>query len=471
MEKNEIQKGLVLDVNENPKKVSQWILFALQHILAMFVACITVPLLTGLPIDATIVSAGIGTLFYIFVTKKKSPVVLSSSFAYIAPIVSALSLGEPIASGQLNYMALIIGMAIVGIIYVSVALIIRACGTSWIDKLLPPIIVGPVIMVIGLGLSVSAINNLTGQAVGDYSIVKVACGLVAMVVTAISAHYGKKMIKMIPFVIGMGSGYLLALILTFIGKGTGNVALQIIDFSPLIENFKNISFESFVKIPDFIFLQDMSRFEWKQIPQIVLLFAPTALVTICEHLGDHLNLSNIIGRDLTKDPGLTRTLIGDGVATSISGVLSGCANTTYGENVAVVGITKVASVNVIILACILTIALGFLRPFMCFAETIPACVTGGVSLILYGFIASSGVKMLIQERIDFGNTKNIFIASAILVAGIGGLVLNFGNLTITSTAVGMILGIVLNLILVDKKGTKKDKYIPLEEQQKLNSEE
>lgn len=445
--------NLVLDVEQNPKKVVHWILFAVQHILAMFVACITVPLLTGLPIDATIVAAGIGTLFYIFTTKKKSPVFLSSSFAYISPMISALALGNAV---EKNFLAVIIGMAIVGLVYVIIALVIRAVGTDWLDKLLPPIVIGPVIMVIGLGLAGSAINNLANTAVSpdNYNIIFIVCGLVAMLVTALSAIYGKNTIKLIPFVMGILAGYGVAAIFTIIGNVADIQLLKVIDFTPVIENFKEIKFTSFLDVPDFIFLKDFSAFDISQLPEIILLFAPVSLVTVCEHIGDHKNLSNIIGRDLLKEPGLTRTLIGDGVATAISGAVCGAANTTYGENVAVIGVSKIASVGVIILAAIITIFLGFVRPLMCVVETIPACITGGVSLILYGFIASSGVKMLINNKIDFGKTKNIFVASVILVAGIGGLNITVGSITITSTAVAMILGILLNVILKDKAADK-----------------
>lgn len=460
--------NLVLDVNENPKKVSHWLLFACQHILAMFVACITVPLLTGLPIDATIVSAGIGTLFYIFTTKRRSPVFLSSSFAYISPIVSALALGNEVKN---NFLAVMIGMLVVGLIYVIVALLIKGFGTEWLDKLLAPIVIGPVIMVIGLSLSGSAVNNLQ-DTLGEgyvYNIYKVICGLFAMIVTALTAIYGKKTLKLIPFVIGMASGYLLALLFTLIAKWTEYPAMTIIDFSPLIDNFSTIRFSSFLKLPDFIFLKDFSSFKFSQLPQILLLFAPVALVTICEHIGDHKNLSNIIGRDLTKDPGLVRTLIGDGIATSISGGLSGVANTTYGENVAVVGVSKIASVAVIILASIITICIGFISPLMCLVQTIPSCITGGVSLILYGFIASSGVKMLINEHVDFSKTKNIFVAAVILVSGIGGLNIIVGQIKITNVAVAMILGILLNTILKDKDDAVSKDLIGTSEEE--NSEE
>lgn len=463
---------LVLDVHENPKKISSWILFALQHVLAVLVATITVPLLVdGMPIAATLVSAGIGTLFYIFVTKGKSPVFLSSSFAYIAPMSSAISvslIGEAVG---FNYMALIIGMAMVGLVYVAVALLIKKFGTNWLNKVLPPVVAGPVIMVIGLSLAGSAINNLTNVSVSatNYNLIHILCGVIALLVTAFAAHYGRKnMFGLIPFVLGMGSGYLAAVLFTVFGSIIGkNNYFAVVDFTPLINIFTNFSFSSIFDynmfVPNasesFIFLRwdEIAKFDWAQIGQVALLFIPVSFVTICEHIGDHQNLGNIIGKDLLGDePGMTRTLIGDGVATAISGALCGAANTTYGESVAVIGTTKVASVNVIKFAAIMMIFFGLFTPFTALLQTIPACVTGGVSIVLYGFIASSGVKMLINEKVDFNITKNIFIASAILVCGIGGLTLKFGNpsapvIQITSTAVAMIVGIILNFILKDNK--------------------
>ncbi|MBO7297678.1 MAG: hypothetical protein J6U60_01370 [Clostridia bacterium] len=451
MENTEVKNDLVLDVHEVPAKKSQWALLSLQHILAMFVACITVPLIVGTSIPATIISAGVGTLIYILLTQKKSPVVLSSSFAYISSMSTAFALG-----GGKNYLALAIGMVLVGLIYVIVALVIKKVGTGWLFKLLPTIVVGPVIMVIGLGLAGSAINNLTGTAAGTYNLVHIFCGLVALFVTAITAHYGKKTLSLIPFVIGMLAGYGVALIWTGIGHLASWDYAKVINFAPIVNNFTDIKVSSFIGYDCFAFLKwNNGAFEWGQLITIVLAFAPVSLVTICEHIGDHLNLGGVIHKDLLKDPGLDRTLMGDGIATAVSGVLCGCANTTYGENVAVVGVTKVASVRVIITACFATIALGFFTPLMVVVQTIPACVTGGVSLVLYGFIASSGVKMLINERVDFNKARNIFIAAAILVAGIGGLSIQFKiagqAVTITSTAVAMILGIVLNVILKEKK--------------------
>lgn len=466
-------KNLVLDVDEVPAKKSQWALLSIQHILAMFVACITVPLIIGTSIPATIISAGIGTLIYILLTQKKSPVVLSSSFAYLSSMGVAFALdANPNDANTGNYLALAIGMLIVGLIYVAVALVVKKAGTGWLFKLLPTIVVGPVIMVIGLGLAGSAVNNLTGTNVdnatqialglakSNYNLLYILCGVVALVATALTAYYGKKTLSLIPFVIGMSAGYLTALALTGIGYLANWDYAKIIDFSPIVNNFKDFGVSSIIGYDCFAFLQfGNGTFEWGQLITIVLAFAPVSLVTICEHVGDHLNLGGVIQKDLLKDPGLDRTLMGDGIATAVSGVLCGCANTTYGENVAVVGVTKVASVRVIITACIATIALGFFTPLMVLVQTIPACVTGGVSLVLYGFIASSGVKMLINEQVDFTKSRNIFIAAAILVAGIGGLSISFTiagqAVTITSTAVAMVLGILLNIILKEKKTEEK----------------
>ncbi len=467
MEKN---NNLVLDINENPKKVSQFILFALQHILAVLVATITVPLLNpGLPIAATMVSAGMGTLFYLCVTKQKSPVFLSSSFAYLAPMSSALALGgiQNAAGENANYMTLILGMIMVGIVYVAIAIIVKIFGTNWLNKLLPPVVAGPVIMVIGLSLAGSAITNLTTNG-SEYNLIFILCGFVALIVTALCAHYGDgKTLGLIPFVIGMGSGYLVALIFTLIGYyGFNNEYFRVINFEPLIKVFSNIldnlfNYKMFLPNNEesFIFLrfEQLSQFDWGQIGQVALLFIPVSLVTVCEHIGDHQNLGNIINKDLlNEEPGMTRTLIGDGVATAISGALCGAANTTYGESVAVIGTTKVASVNVIKLAAILMVVLGLFTPLTAFLQTIPSCITGGVSVVLYGFIASSGVKMIINKKVDLNKTRNIFIASAILVTGIGGLILQFGSIQITATAVSMIIGILLNLILVEKKENKEE---------------
>ena len=479
------KNGMLVDVDEFPKSWGHATVLAIQHVLAMFVACITVPILvfgkyytsTGesfasLLIAPTIVSAGVGTLFYLFMTKFKSPMFLASSFAYMGPMGAAIAIGAMEIGEETytmpNLWLLPIGMAMVGLVYVIVAIVIKFCGVRWLNKLLPPLVIGPVIMVIGLGLAGSAINNLanTAASAANYNLLHILSGLVAMVVTALCAHYGKKTISLIPFVIGMGAGYLFALIVTLIGYyGAGSEYCKIVDLSPIVNNFvvdgKFRGFQAFLDYPKFLFLlgNESQPLSWSGVAQAAMLFIPVSLVTICEHIGDHENMSGVIQKNLLEEPGLDRTLIGDGVATALSGGLCGAANTTYGENVAVVGVSKVASTKVIALACCIAILLGFLSPLMAVVQTIPGCICGGVSLVLYGFIASSGVKILMANKIDMGNTKSIFVASTILVAGIGGLAINFAigdvAFSISSTAVAMILGILMNLILRDKKEDKK----------------
>ena len=492
-------KTLIYDVEENPKKKSEWVLFAIQHILAMLVACITVPSLTGLPIGSTLVSAGIGTIIYILITKKKSPVFLSSSFAYLNAMFSGLAVGVSKSvidsfdkdfvafgqSGHANYAAVMLGMAFVGLVYVIIALIIKKTGTRWLNKLLPPVVVGPVIMVIGLSLAgASAVPSVMG---GTYAITKLGCSawydtllstgvaLVACFVTAFVAVKGNKTFRLIPFVIGMVSAYLLALVLSLIGLLAKVDSLQIINLNMFTEvKWNTLGAWLNVSSSDWMFtlaLNSDAAFNIAVVGQVAILFIPVALVTICEHIGDHKNLGNIIGRDLLEEePGMTRTLIGDGLATAVSGSLCGAANTTYGENVAVVGVTRIASVNVILLAAVMAIGFGFFAPLTLVLSSVPSCITGGVSLILYGFIASSGVKMLIKEKVDFNKTKNIIVASVILVSGIGGLTFVFGSgnsaITVTSTAVSMLLGIFFNLILKDE-----EKDVEQEEKEEVVQEE
>ena len=494
-------KRLICDVDEFPERKGQAIVLAIQHILAMFVACITVPLivfsgytladgtpLTSAMIPPTLVAAAVGTAFYLVMTKFKSPMFLASSFAYLAPMCAAVATGAvTTATGAhlANLWMLPIGMAMVGIVYVIVALLIAKFGVKWLNHLLPPIVIGPVIMVIGLSLAGSAVNNLTGTASGDYNLIKILCGLCALMITGITARWGKGFISIIPFVMGMVGGYVIAAIFTAIGyHACGNEYFKVIDWAPIVNNFVNADcsfrgIQAFIDIPKFLFLAevngDAAPFDWAQLGQAAALFIPVSLVTICEHIGDHKNMSNIIDRDLLTEPGLSRTLIGDGVATALSGVICGAANTTYGENVAVVGVTKIASTKVILLACAMTFLLAFISPIMAFTTTIPACITGGVSLILYGFIANSGIRMLINSKVDMSKNANIFIASTILVAGIGGLVLDFGGITITSTAVAMILGIIMNGALYDRdRGGETDMLgneIPSKEEKYLETKE
>lgn len=424
------EQKMLYDVNEKPP-IAKWIILALQHVFAMFGATILVPILVNsaagevvLTIPVALVTSGIGTLIYILCTKGKSPVYLGSSFAFIAPLAAAFVKGG--ISGAMT------GVMAVGLIYVIFAIIIKFAGKNWLDKILPPVVIGPMIMIIGLGLAPSAISQI-GLGTGvDIDWRGVAVAVVTFLTTAIVMVRAKGFIKIIPFLIGIVTGYILAII------------LGMIDFTPVLE-------ASFFSIPSFVipFVSYMPNFS------ALLTIAPIALVTMAEHIGDHTALGTIIGKDLLKDPGLDRTLLGDGIATFVAGLLGGPANTTYGENTSVVGMTKVASVWVIGLAAIFAICLGFLGKFTALVSTIPNPVLGGVSLLLYGFIAVNGLKVLIQNQIDFGKSKNVVVASSMLVLGLGGAAISIvsGDLSITISGMSLaaIVGILLNLFLPAEK--------------------
>lgn len=414
---------MTYDVNEKPP-IAEWIILAIQHVFAMFGATILVPILVNaaageevLTIPVALVASGIGTLIYILCTKGRSPVYLGSSFAFITPIAAAYMKGG--ISGALT------GVCVVGIIYVVVALIIKLIGSDWLNKVLPPVVIGPMIMIIGLGLAPSAISNMGLSAAEiDWKVVGVA--IFTFLVTAIVMIKGKGFIKVVPFLIGIAAGYVLS------------IAVGLVDFTPVKE-------ATFFATPNFIipFIDYKFNFE------AILTIAPIALVTMCEHIGDHTSLSNIIGKDLLKDPGLHRTLLGDGLATLAGGLIGGPANTTYGENTSVVGMTKNASVWVIGLAAIIAILLGFLGKFTAIVSTIPNAVLGGVSLLLYGFIAVNGLKVLIKNQIDFEESRNVVIASSMLVLGLGGAAISIvsGDISITISGMSLaaIVGILLNL--------------------------
>lgn len=421
---------MTIDINEKPP-VAKWIVLAFQHVFAMFGATILVPILVNaaagkevLTIPVALVTSGIGTLIYILCTKGKSPVYLGSSFAFITPIAAAYLKGG--VGGAMT------GIMAVGLIYILVAIIIKFVGTNWLSKLLPPVVIGPMIMIIGLGLAPSAIGQI-GLASGtplDWQVVVVA--LVSFLVTAIVMTMCKGFLKVIPFLVGIISGYIVA------------VLFGMIDFTPVAE-------ASFFSMPHFL----IPFVSYKPTFDALLTIAPIALVTMCEHIGDHTSLSNIIGKDLLKEPGLDRTLLGDGVATFVAGALGGPANTTYGENTSVVGLTKVASVWVIGLAAIIAIIIGFLGKFTALVSTIPDAVLGGVSLLLYGFIAVNGLKVLIKNQVDFEKAKNVIVASSMLVLGLGGAAVAIvsGDLSITISGMSLaaIVGIILNICIPNEK--------------------
>ena len=421
--------NLTLDVNEKPP-VAKWIILAIQHVFAMFGATLLVPILVNaqagevvLTIPVALVTSGIGTLIYILCTKGKSPVYLGSSFAFIAPLAAAYLKGG--LSGAMT------GVMVVGLIYILFAIIIKIAGKNWLDKLLPPVVIGPMIMIIGLGLAPSAISQI-GLTSEVFEWKEVVVALVAFLVTAIIAVRGKGFLKIIPFLVGIVTGYITA------------VCLGLVDFTPVLD-------ATFFSLPQFAipFVHYAPNFS------ALLTIAPIALVTMAEHIGDHTSLSNIIGKDLLKEPGLDKTLLGDGVATFVAGLLGGPANTTYGENTSVVGMTKVASVWVIGLAAIFAICLGFLGKFTALVSTIPNAVLGGVSLLLYGFIAVNGLKVLIQNQVDFNKTKNVIVASSMLVLGLGGAAISIvsGDLAVTISGMSLaaIVGILINLFLPNEK--------------------
>ena len=425
-------KKMTYDVDEMPP-FGKAIVLAFQHLFAMFGATILVPILvnaaageTVLTIPVALVTSGIGTLIYILCTKGKSPVYLGSSFAFITPIAAAYLKGG--IGGAMT------GIMVVGLIYVLIAIIIKFVGKTWLEKILPPVVIGPMIMIIGLGLAPSAISQIgLDTGVLDYKTLIVA--LVSFLTTAFVMTKAKGFFKIIPFLIGILFGYIMAVI------------FGLVDFAVVKE-------ASFFSVPKFVL-----PFKDYQISLVAIItIVPVALVTLCEHIGDHTSLGNIIGKDLIKDPGLDRTLLGDGIATFVAGLLGGPANTTYGENTSVVGMTKVASVKVIGLAAIIAIIVGFLGKFTALVSTIPNAVLGGVSLLLYGFIAVNGLKVLIKNQVNFENTKNVVVASSMLVLGLGGAAISIvsGDLSITISGMSLasIVGIILNLILTDDEEIK-----------------
>ncbi len=441
----EEKNNLILDVNEKPG-FAKWIILALQHVFAMFGATILVPILVNsgageevLTIPVALVSSGIGTLIYILCTKGKSPVYLGSSFAFIAPLIAAYLKGG--VSGAMT------GVMVVGLVYVLFAIIVKLIGKNWINKLLPSVVIGPMIMIIGLGLAPSAINQIGLTSGTELQWQPLVVALVSFLVTAIVAVAAKGFLKVIPFLIGIVSGYLTA------------IAVGIVDFTPLVE-------AAMVGVPNFVipFIHYTPNFS------AVLTIAPIALVTMAEHIGDHTALSAIINKDLLKEPGLDRTLLGDGIATFFAGLIGGPANTTYGENTSVVGMTKVASVWVIGLAAIIAIVLGFFTKFTALVSTIPNAVLGGVSLLLYGFIAVNGLKVLVQNKVDFNNTKNVIVASAMLVLGLGGAAISIvsGDISVTISGMSLaaIVGIILNLCLPGGKEENKEELVESKEETK-----
>ncbi|MGI6071956.1 MAG: uracil-xanthine permease family protein [Lachnospiraceae bacterium] len=425
------------------------LVFAIQQLLAILAATIAVPAIIGqgMSQSAALFGAGVGTLVYLLFTKFRSPVFLGSSFAFIGSMFAAFG---GAVSVQVGYLGLIIGAFFAGLVYVIIAIVVKFAGIKWINYLMPPVVIGPTVAIIGLSLAGNAVSDSLGGIMTDgtfvmdvYSWARFICALITLFVVCICSVFGKKMLKLIPFIIGICAGYVAALIFTIIGNVTGNAALQIIDFS---------KFAAMQWIPDFTFLtafKGFSEISGAYIAVLAVAYVPVAFVVFAEHIADHKNLSLIIEKDLIGDPGLHRTLLGDGVGSMVGAFFGGCPNTTYGESIGCVAITGNASIVTIFTTAIIAIIASFFGPFVTFLATIPSCVMGGVCVTLYGFIAVSGLKML--QPVDLNDNRNLFTAATILIFGIGGMVLKIGSVTITSIAGALILGIIVNLIL-RKKG-------------------
>ena len=447
---------LVYDVNDRPS-TKQLLIYGFQQVLAILAATIAVPLIVGngMSTAAALFGAGVGTFVYLLFTKFKSPVFLGSSFAFIGSMNAAFA---GAVSVQAGFAGLLIGAILAGLVYAIIAIVVKKAGVSWIDKLMPPVVIGPTVAIIGLSLASSAIGNLSKSDVTSGTTnFAVLCGLVALIATTLASTYGKKYTKMIPFIIGILSGYALAAVLTLIGNATGVESLMISDFSAFTNLASGgVTLSTFFSVPDFTFLtaaKGFSQVDAEYIGTVAVAYIPVAFVVFAEHIADHKNISSIIEKDLLKDPGLDRTLLGDGIGSIVGAFFGGCPNTTYGESVACVAITKNASVATIITAAIECIVLAFISPIVAFISSIPSCVMGGVCMALYGFIAVSGLKMV--QKVDLEQNKNLFVVSSILIAGIGGLQLSFGKIIITSIACALILGIIVNKLLSKDPSAKE----------------
>ena len=422
MELQTSKVNLLLDVDQNPP-FAKGLLLSLQHVFAMFGATILVPLILGMPVSVALFASGLGTLIYMVATQFKVPVYLGSSFAFISAMAFAMKqMNGDVSAAQS-------GVVLVGLVYVVVALAVKLIGTKWIDRLLPPIVIGPMIMVIGLGLANSAVTN--AGFIKDGTVQQITVAIVTFLITAFINTKAKGFLKIIPFLFGIIGGYIVA------------VLFGLVDFTPVLE-------ADWIAIPQLYLPFSTNGFfkeyHWYFGPETWAIL-PVAVVTIAEHIGDHTVLSQICGREFLKTPGLHRTLIGDGVATAVSAFMGGPANTTYGENTGVVGMTRIASVSVIRNAALFAIGLSFLGKFTALISTIPNAVLGGMAILLYGVIASNGLKVLIEKQVDFREVRNLIIASSMLVLGLGGAILELGPVRLSGTALCALAGVILNLVL------------------------
>ena len=456
-----MEKKLIFDVGDKPK-FGQMLIFAFQQLLAIMAATIAVPAIVGngMSASAALFGAGVGTIVYQLLTKFKSPVFLGSSFAFIGSMVAAFA---GAISSSLGYLGLIIGAIFAGLVYVIIAIVVKLVGVKWISTIMPAVVIGPTVALIGLSLASAAIKDVFsyGPKLEDGSAfimsgslwVSLICALVTFFVVVISSTFGKKMVKLIPFIIGILAGYAVALIFTVIGIATGNAALQVIDFAPFKALVADgVTLKTFLSVPQFTFLEGIKGFkdfDPSYLATVAVAYVPVAFVVFAEHIADHKNLSSIIDRDLLEEPGLHRTLLGDGIGSMAGALFGGCPNTTYGESVGCVAITRNASVATITTTAIIALLISFISPFVAFLDSIPGCVMGGVCITLYGFIAVSGLKMI--QKVDLEDNANLFTIAAILIPGIGGMAMSIGKVTITTTACALILGIITNVVLNRKK--------------------
>ena len=435
---------LLYDVKDRPP-YHRIIIFAFQQLLAILAATIAVPAIigNGMSQSAALFGAGVGTLVYLLFTRFKSPVFLGSSFAFLGSMAAAFAGAVTV---QVGYLGLIMGAVLAGLVYVVIALIVKKAGTAWINKIMPAVVIGPTVAIIGLSLAGNAVGDLIGSTAdgfGTFNYVSIICGLITMFTTIVVSVFSKKFFKAIPFIIGILAGYAVAAIFTGIGAAADNASLKIINF----ELFKDMKW-----LPDFTFVEAFKGFKdfesagdfFSFFGTVAVAYIPVAFVCFAEHIADHKNLSTVIGHDLLEDPGLSNTLLGDGVGSMAGAFFGGCPNTTYGESVGCVAISKNASVITILCTSILCMVLAFVAPFVTLLATIPSCVMGGVCIVLYGFIAVSGLKMI--KDVDLGDNRNLFVVSVILICGVGGMVVSFGKVTITEVACALILGIVTNII-------------------------
>ncbi len=452
--------NLIYGIKDKPK-FGQLLIFAFQQVLAILAATIAVPAIIngneavvnnlpgfangeGMDAAAALLGAGVGTLVYQLFTKFRSPVFLGSSFAFIGSLVAAFAGATSAAAG---FAGILLGAVFAGLVYVVIAIVVKVAGVKWINKLMPPVVIGPTVALIGLSLAGAAIKDvfsygpqdINGSFVMDANAwASFICAMVTLLFVILASIYGKKMMKLIPFIIGILAGYLEAVIFTLCG-------IPVIDFS-LFQDLQIFA------VPDFTFMQALkgvTEINGAYIATVAVAYIPVAFVVFAEHIADHKNLSTIIDADLLEEPGLHRTLLGDGVGSIAGAIFGGCPNTTYGESVGCVAITRNASVVTITTAAVMCMIISFFGPFVAFLDSIPGCVMGGVCVTLYGFIACSGLKMI--QKVDLNQNKNLFVVASILIPGIGGMAMAIGKITITGIACALILGIIVNLVVSKAK--------------------